>query len=185
MCIKENAKSQQINIIGIQQNKNFYKIKENIDINGYNLYWIVNAKAEYEIEKAVAYRYISTDLKILDLDETRYKIFVKDEDDVETYVVFKKDLESKVTKDAVLNVFNKNKDYEFQIVNIDSLNYINIKEQTLSKLQEELYKKLRKSREDYRPRQVCTINNDKNIKYPYEKLSCLENVVNKKAESFF
>jgi putative protease len=184
LCSKGNKKVETVNIIDIQDNK-FYKIKENIDINGYNLYRIVNAKAVEEIEKAFTYRYISVDLKILNSNKTKYKILVKDEDNIQTYITYRKDLKSKITKDTILNIFNKNKDYEFQIKNIKSEKNINIKEDDLLKIQEQLYIKLRKEREKFRPKQTCKINNNKNIKYPYEKLNCLENVVNKKASAFF
>ena len=184
LCSKDNLKTETINIIDIQ-NKKFYKIKENININGYNLYRIVNAKAVDEIEKAFTYRYITINLEISNFTKTKYKISAKDEDGIETHIMYKKNLKSKITKDTILNIFNKNKEYEFQIINIKSIKDINIKENNLEKIQKRLYLKLRNLREKFRPKQTGKINNDKNIKYPYKKLNCLENVINEKAKSFF
>ena len=177
-----------INIVEKKDNKyyiDFYLEDKISNIKGWKLYRIINAKAIDEIEKASTYRYISVNLTVSHINKTKYKISVKDEDNVETYITHKKDLKSKITKDIILNSFNENKEYEFQIKNIKSLKDINIKKEDLLKIQEQLYTKLRIYREKARPKDKCKINNSKVIKYPYTKLDCLDNVVNEKAKLFF
>lgn len=184
LCARENEKNEMVNIISIKNN-NTYEIKENININGRKLYRIVNAKAVSEIEKAFTYRYISVDLNILNVDKTKYKILAKDENDIETFITYKKNLKTKITKDIILNLFNENKEYEFQIVDIKAPKDINLGKEDISMLQDKIYMKLRAAREKARPREKGKINNDNRIKYPYEKLNCLENVINNKAKAFF
>lgn len=184
LCTKNNIKTEIINIIDIKD-KNHFRIKENINVNGYKLYRIINAKAVDEIEKSFTYRYIAVNATISNINEKKCKISVKDEDNIETYIVYNKNVKYKITKDVIINYFNNVKKYEFQLIGITAPRNINIRETDLLKIQKRLYLKLRKQREKFRPKEKCQINNDKNIKYPYEKLSCLENVVNRKSKIFF
>ena len=184
LCVKNNKQNETINIIDIRNDK-YYIDKENIDIKECDLYRILSANDVDNIDNAFTYRYMSVNVKILNLDKTKYKISIKDEDNIETYVIYKKDLNSKTTKDKMLNLFNENKEYEFQIKNIKSAKNINIKETELPILQKQLYTKLRKNRQSAFPKIKAKINNNKNIKYPYEKLDSLENIVTKKARNFF
>lgn len=184
LCAKEKERNEIVNIIGIK-NKNKYEIKENINVKGRKLYRIVNAKAVDEIEKAFTYRYISVKLKISNIDKTKYKILVKDEDNIETFITYKKNLKANISKDVILKIFNDNKEYEFQIVDIKSPKDINLDKQDISMLQEKIYIKQRAAREKARPKEKGKIKNDGRIKYPYEKLNSLENVINNRAKSFF
>ena len=182
LCLKKNSENEIVNIINIKNNK--YCIdKNNIKIKNSKLYRIVNANAIAEIENAYTYRYISAKLTIFEIDKTKYKILIKDEDGITTSIICKKDVESTISKDTFLKTFN-NKEYEFHIICIKSQKQINIKKESLSKIQKILYMKLRAVREKYRIKEKGKIKNN-TIVYPKKNITSLDNVVNARAVKFY
>ncbi len=181
LCLKNKA-NEIINIINVKNNK-YYIDKNNIRIENFRLYRIVNTKAITEIENACTYRYISVKLTIFESNKKEYKILLKDEDGITTFIICKKDFGSKILKDKLLNTFN-NKEYEFKVVDIKIPKKINIKEEDLLKIRNNLYLKLRIMREKHRPKEKGKIINN-TIIYPKKNITALDNVVNARAVRFY
>ena len=183
LCVKENTRNEIVNIINIEGNKYFIDRKD-VKIKDCKLYRIVNAKAITEIENAFTYRYISTKLTITEQNKTTYKLSVTDEDNITTFITCKKDLKSKISKEPLLKIFNNDKEYEFQIVAVKIPKHININEEDLSKTKEQLYLKLRATREKFRPKEKGKIK-DNHAPFPRKDITSLDNVVNARAVKFY
>lgn len=183
LCVKENTRNEIVNIINVEGNKYFIDRKD-VKIKDCKLYRIVNAKAITEIENAFTYRYISTKLTITEQNKTTYKLSVTDEDNITTFITCKKDLKSKISKEPLLKNFNNDKEYEFQIVDVKMPKHININEEDLSKIKEQLYLKLRATREKFRPKEKGKIKNN-HVPFPRKDITSLDNVVNARAVKFY
>lgn len=172
-----NVKS--IHILEIDKNRFTCALTED-NLENVDLYRYFDAEVNKKIENAQTYRVISLYIKIEESSK-EYEITVTDEDGNTIKLNYLKTNE-KISKDDLIKEFSKVDIDEFVVDKIDyNKKQLNIDSDDLrAKIRESMLKE----REKNRPRtKGGVVKND--CKYPAEKLTYLDNVVNSKAKSFY
>lgn len=178
----ENGDVQKINIEKVKNNRYLFSAEASIK-EGTELFRYLNKKYIDEIEQGEVKRFIP--LKV-NISENSGKLTIKtiDEDKNKLEFEFRNSLSSEITKNKLKELLEKEDNSEFLIKNT----YINIEnvpsKNDVLKIKKLIFAKLRKVREQNRPRFLIEIEKN-NYPYPDNKLTYLDNVVNNKAKDFF
>ena len=169
-------------IIDIKDDMFFYSI-ENVDILNCDLYRILNAKEEENIENAKAYRYISAEMTVERKDDL-YFFNLIDEDEIETSVEYNINANSEMTMSQFVDLFNEDVEIGIKVLKLNSEENICLDTNDVYKIRDILCAALIEKRIQNRPIETGHINKNSTEKYP-EEITYLDNVCNKKSVEFY